>query len=174
MSSNLWFLRCRRKQVCNQLSHPYPLLRWSLEFVWDWEFGSEGLANSSWDHVIWSAQLCANFYRTPAGYTADRKTRRKRNMGCCVLLSVVSSLPPSPLPISPPHLAHNFTCLRLCLSGLEGQGRAPLTPLPLGQFWGCSGRSRERPLIRRSWVWKLILDSNGDYIRYFGSVIGHL
>ncbi len=38
------------------------------------------------------------FYRTPAGYTTDRKTRRKRNMGCCVLLSVVSSPPPSPRP----------------------------------------------------------------------------
>jgi hypothetical protein len=22
------------------------------------------------------------FYRTPAGYTADKKTRRKRNRGC--------------------------------------------------------------------------------------------
>ncbi len=42
--------------------------------------------------------LCANFYRTPAGYTADRKTRRKRNMGC-VLLSVVSSPPHTPTPL---------------------------------------------------------------------------
>jgi hypothetical protein len=38
--------------MCNQLSHPYPLLRRFLEFIWDWGFGSEGLANSSWDHVI--------------------------------------------------------------------------------------------------------------------------
>jgi hypothetical protein len=53
-------------------------------------------------------------------------------MGCYVLLSVVSS--PLPLPTSPSaQLAHHFTCLRLCLSGLEGQGRAPPphTPTPM-------------------------------------------
>jgi hypothetical protein len=69
-----------------------------------------------------SAQLSANFYRTHAGYTADRKTRRKRNMGCCLLLSVVSR--------PPPPLAHHSTCLRLCI-GLEEQGRAPPHPSPL-------------------------------------------
>jgi hypothetical protein len=47
-------------------------------------------------------------------------------MGCCVLLSDVSSPPPFP------HLAHHFTCTRPGLSGLEGQGRP--TPLPFGQF----------------------------------------
>jgi hypothetical protein len=37
------------------------------------------------------------FHRTPAGYTAERKTRRKRNMGCYELLSV--SCHPSPPPL---------------------------------------------------------------------------
>ncbi len=52
-------------------------------------------------HKSCSAQHERIFHRTPAGYTADRKTRRKVNMGGCVLLSVVSDLPPSP-PLPPP------------------------------------------------------------------------
>ncbi len=35
------------------------------------------------------------FYRTPAGYTAEKKTRRKRNRGCQELLTV-SHRPPPP------------------------------------------------------------------------------
>ncbi len=42
-----------------------------------------------------------NFYRAPAGYTADRKTRRKRNMGCYGLLSATSH-PLLHLPHLPP------------------------------------------------------------------------
>jgi hypothetical protein len=30
------------------------------------------------------------------------------------------------------------------------------------------------PLIQRSWIGQLILDSDSDYLRFFGSVIGHL
>ncbi len=42
------------------------------------------------------------FHQTPAGYTAERKTKRKRNMGCYELLSAschplsLSSSPPPP------------------------------------------------------------------------------
>ncbi len=50
--------------------------------------------------------MCGNFYRTPAGYTVDRKTRRKRNMGCYGLLS--ASWHPSPPPTSP------LPTLRIC------------------------------------------------------------
>ncbi len=42
------------------------------------------------------------FYRTPAGYTADRKTRRKRNMGCYGLLSASCHPSPPPLTYHPP------------------------------------------------------------------------
>jgi hypothetical protein len=44
------------------------------------------------------------FHRTPAGYTADRKTRRKSNMSCYVLLSAVSNPPLLPA-TPPPHCA---------------------------------------------------------------------
>ncbi len=37
----------------------------------------------------------------------------------------------------------------------------------LGQNWG-------RPPFRSLWVWQLNLDSNCDYVRIFGAVIGHL
>jgi hypothetical protein len=36
---------------------------------------------------VFCTAMCEIFYRTPAGYTADRKTRRKRNVGCYELLS---------------------------------------------------------------------------------------
>jgi hypothetical protein len=80
------------------------------------------------------------FYRTPAGYTAERKTgsgaRRKgekeeNGLLCAV---VVHSPPPPPQP-SLPHPARHFTCPRPGLSGLEEQGRAPPHTLtPFEQF----------------------------------------
>jgi hypothetical protein len=52
--------------------------------------------------------MCKFFHRTPAGYTAVRKTRRKRNMSCYVLLSAVSNplllLATPPPPCAPFHL----------------------------------------------------------------------
>ncbi len=66
-----------------------------------------------------------NFYRTPAGYTADRKTRRKRDMSCYGLLSAASH-PPLHLP-PPPHCA-SVAQPAAMLSGLEGRGRAPPSP----------------------------------------------
>ncbi len=41
------------------------------------------------------------FHRTPAGHTAEKKMRRKRNRGCYGLLSVPRQ-PVSPLPLPPP------------------------------------------------------------------------
>jgi hypothetical protein len=50
-------------------------------------------------------------------------------MGCCV--ATCYEQPPSP-PHPPSHLAHHFTCLQLCLSGLEGKGEPPPhTPSPM-------------------------------------------
>ncbi len=68
--------------------------------------------------------MCGIFYRTPAGYTVDRKTRRKRNMGCYWLLS--ASCHPSP---PSPHRA-SVALPAATLSGLAGRGR----PLPLPQI----------------------------------------
>ncbi len=45
------------------------------------------------------------FHRTPAGYTAKKKTRRKRNRGCQKLLSVARQPLPLP-PLPPPHTPH--------------------------------------------------------------------
>ncbi len=50
--------------------------------------------------ICWCAALpnAEFFHRTPAGHTAERKTRRKRNVGCHELLSVPChpSSPPFP------------------------------------------------------------------------------
>ncbi len=54
-----------------------------------------------------SALLSAEFFhRTPAGYTAERMTRRKRNMGCYGLLSASCHLSPPPSNFPPPHTVH--------------------------------------------------------------------
>ncbi len=37
---------------------------------------------------------------------------------------------------------------------------SPPYPYPFWTVWGCSGRSLGQPLVKRSWVWQLILDSN--------------
>ena len=51
------------------------------------------------------------FYRTPAGYTAKKKTRRKRNRSYQGLLSVAHQ--PLPPPPSSPHTARLLHCLGL-------------------------------------------------------------
>ncbi len=48
-------------------------------------------------HLFCTA-TCGIFYQTPTGYTAQRKTRRKRNMGCYELLSTSCHPPPLPTP----------------------------------------------------------------------------
>ncbi len=45
------------------------------------------------------------FHRTPAGCTAERKTRRKRNMGCHELLSIPCYPSPPLSNFPPPHTA---------------------------------------------------------------------
>ncbi len=111
------------------------------------------------------------FYRTSPWYTADRKTRRKWNTGYGLLCVAIccKQPPPPPPPCAPFHLpAAMFIMPR------GTRESPPSHPYPFGQFWGCSGRSRGQPLIRRSWVWQLILDSNSDLMHFFGVVIGHL
>ncbi len=56
------------------------------------------------DRYLYGATKSRIFYRTPAGYTAKKKTRRKRNRGCQELLSVAHQPLPPPPP-SPPHRA---------------------------------------------------------------------
>jgi hypothetical protein len=82
-----------------------------------------------------------NFYRTPAGYTADRKTRRKRNMVCYMLLSAAchlssSSPPPHRASVAPPTAT---------LSGLAGGGRPPPPHTPnriIARSWQPRPKSR--------------------------------
>jgi hypothetical protein len=62
-------------------------------------FGSG--ANQLYDtiYLVYGTAESRTFYRTPAGYTVEKKTRRKRNRGCQELLSV--SHQPLPPPLSP-------------------------------------------------------------------------
>ncbi len=75
---------------------------------------------------VFCTVMCEFFIEPPPD---TQQTERQGERGLwvvVVLLSVGSSLlPPRP----PPPRAYHFTCLRLCLSGLEGQ------------FCNCSGRS---------------------------------
>jgi hypothetical protein len=74
-----------------------------------------------------SAQLCANFSSNPRRIHSGQKDKEKEEYGL-LCVAICCEQPPH---LSPPHLAHHFTCLRLCLSGLEGQERAPPhTPTP--------------------------------------------
>jgi hypothetical protein len=69
---------------------------------------------------VYGTAISRIFYRTPAGYTAKKKTRRKRNRGCQGLLSVAhQSLPPPP-----PHRAP------AALPGAELSGLAERRPPP--------------------------------------------
>jgi hypothetical protein len=49
------------------------------------------------DKYLYGTARSRIFYRTPAGYTAKKKTRRKRNRGCQGLLSVAHQPLPPPL-----------------------------------------------------------------------------
>ncbi len=53
---------------------------------------------------LFCTATCGIFYRTPAGYTADRKTRRKRNMGCYEPLSASCHPSPTSPPPTPPRI----------------------------------------------------------------------
>ncbi len=100
------------------------------------------------------------FHRTPAGHTAERKTRRKRNAGCYELLSAPChpSSPPSPSPhrasVAPPAAT---------LSGLA-EGRLlppPFTHVPpiaeFEQFSASSAKSKDGLYLGAwkccSWIW---------------------
>ncbi len=94
-------------------------------------------------------QLCSTaksriFHRTPAGYTAKEKTRRKRNKGYQGLLSVARQ-PLPPLPLSP-HTARLLHCLGCVIR--TGWEEAP-PPSPLSQ-WTKIGDFQEERLKRRT------------------------
>ena len=96
-----------------------------------------------------------NFYQTPAGYTADRKTRRKRDVGCYGLLSATSHRLPH-LPHLPPSPHWASVAPPAAMSGLEGRGEPPPPPFPpigFGIDFCNLAKSRGWPPLLRLWVW---------------------
>jgi hypothetical protein len=87
--------------------------------------------------IIYGGQLYGTaesriFHRTPAGHTAEKKTRRKRNRGCYGLLSVPRQ--PSSSPHSSPPQCASIAPPAATLSGLA-EGRLlppPTVPPPHG------------------------------------------
>ncbi len=73
-----------------------------------------------------------NFYRTPAGYTADRKTRRKGNMSCYGLLSAAShpSPPPPPSPLPTLRVCRTACGYVIRIRGLRESPPPPPSPPP--------------------------------------------
>jgi hypothetical protein len=91
---------------------------------------------------VFCTATCEIFYRTPAGYTADRKTRRKRNVGCCGLLSAANHHPPPPphLPPSPPPtlcVCHTACGHVIRIRGLR-ESPPPTPPQDYGQILAAS------------------------------------
>ncbi len=75
--------------------------------------------------TLYSTAWSRTFYRTPAGYTAKKKTKRKRNRGYQGLLSVAHQpLLPSPLF---PHTARLLHCLGLRYQDWLRGGPPPLS-----------------------------------------------
>ncbi len=118
------------------------------------------------------------FHRTPAGYTADRKMRRKRNMGCYELLSASChpSPPPPTSPLPTPRICRTACGHVIRISWRETPPPPPPThsPCRILAISGDLGQSRGLPPFRSPKVLQLNLDSNCDYVRVFGAVIGHL
>ncbi len=88
-----------------------------------------------------------NFYRTPAGYTADRKTRRKRDMSCYGLLSAASH-PPPPLP--PPPSPTLRVCRTACGHVIRIRGLKESPPPPhriVDRFWQPRPKSRMASIL---------------------------
>ncbi len=59
-----------------------------------------------YSYMLFCTDACGIFSSNPAGHTAERKTRRKRNLGCYELLSVPCHPSSPPSHFSPPHTAH--------------------------------------------------------------------
>ncbi len=119
------------------------------------------------------------FHRTPAGRTAERKTRRKKNMGCYELLSIPChpSSPPSNFPLPTPRI-----CCTACGHVIRISWReTPPPPSPPPRTPHCwiwtvfsdLGQKRGWPPLG-SKVLQLNLDSFCDHVRIFGAVIEHL
>jgi hypothetical protein len=108
------------------------------------------------------------FYRAPAGCDSGKKEtesgqgerQRKRNMGF-VYAVIWCGQPLPPFPLS---CVSCLTCLRLWLSGQEVQrgDPPPCHPHLIFAARDLNGGSLGQPLISRSLVCKLILDSDGD------------
>ncbi len=96
-----------------------------------------------------SALLRAKFYRTPARYTADRKTRRKRDMSCYGLLSAACHPSPSPPTFPLPTLC---VCRTACghvirIIGLR-ESPPPHTPQRImDRFWQPRPKSRMASIL---------------------------
>jgi hypothetical protein len=111
---------------------------------------------------LFCTAMCGIFYRTPAGYAADKKTRLKRNMGCYELLSAsCHPSPPSNFP-PPPHRA-SVAPPAATLSGLGGRGR-PLPPHPpedYSQLLAASAKIEDGLHLGAceygSWIWTAIM-----------------
>ncbi len=85
------------------------------------------------------------FHRTPAGYTVERKTRRKRNRGCYELLSALCHHSPPPFS---PHRA-SVAPPAATLSGLAEGRLLPPPPSPMySPLLNLDSFQRPRPKAR--------------------------
>ncbi len=115
------------------------------------------------------------FHRTLAGRTAERKTRRERNVGCYELLSVPRhpSSPPSPLT---PRICRT-TCGHIIRISWRETPPPPHPHSPHCWIWivfSVLGQKRGWPLFRGLKVLQLNSDSFCDHVRIWSEVIGHL
>ncbi len=133
-----------------------------------------------WRHfalVLYGTAESRIFHRTPAGHTAEKKTRRKRNRGCYGLLSVPRQ-PFSPLPLPPTSRACRIACgyvIRISWRETPPPSHSP--PPSTGWIYvifSNLGQKRGRPLFRGSKVLQLNSASFCDYVRIWTEVIGHL
>jgi hypothetical protein len=120
------------------------------------------------------------FHRTPAGHTADKKTRRKRNRGCYGLLSIPRQ-PFSPLP-SPTSRVCRTACgyvIRISWRKAPPPSHTPPPPPTHSPWQKCvifrvSGQKWGWPLFTGPKVMQLNSDSFCDHVQIWMAVIGHL
>ena len=102
----------------------------------------------------------------------ERETMCKLHAYSCIWCKDKFVLSP-PCP-SPPPLTHPFYKCDKGSRPASISSPTPHTPWGLWPVFGDFGQSRGRPPFRSPTVLQLNLDSNCDYVRIFGAVIGHL